>query len=150
NFNNNGGNTFGTAFDLHSIMNYSYDQGQPNCLLPRPFRLSPWDIVGVRNAYGRRPTGELVADSGGCIDIPLPYSLNENLQLYECNNGPNQNWRMSGNYIWDPSYSSAGLEVTNGAGIGALVAVGSSPSMSYFWRASGVNGSAAGYQLRGV
>jgi hypothetical protein len=104
---NNTGPTYGTAFDIPSIMNYSYDQGAPSCALPRPFRLSGWDIVGVQNAYGRRMPGTLLPASGDCLDLPLPYSSGESLQVYACQRSSNQVWQLSpGGAIWSPSYVS--------------------------------------------
>lgn len=150
NMNNNGGPTYGTAFDLHSIMNYSYDQGPSNCTLPRPYRLSKWDIIGAQNAYGRRTPGQLVAASGSCLDIPLPYSAHESLQIFQCHTGTNQAWQLqaSGPYwgkVYNPAYDVfAETDWTWGAG--HEVAVGPAPTagMSQAW------GSSDGYQIRGI
>lgn len=98
---------YGTEFDIQSIMNFSYDQGGPHCTLPQPFRLSPWDIVGVQNKYGRRKAGTMVAGSGNCLDLPLPYSSGRDLQTWECHGNANQVWRTHGlGALFAPSYSA--------------------------------------------
>jgi hypothetical protein len=89
------GDYLGTSLDLRSIMNFTYSDGGPQCELPYPFRLSAWDIVGVQNAYGYRHAGSMVAASGSCLDIPLPYRAGGFLQIYECNDGINQTWTFS-------------------------------------------------------
>jgi len=146
---NNASTRYGTSFDVPSIMNYSYDQGGPGCALPRPYRLSAWDIIGVQNAYGRRTAGELVALSGGCLDIPLPYVSDENLQVFSCNKGTNQAWRLKsfGSFfgqIYNPAeHGYAGIH--SGAGAGEHVAVGEYLSAGYnqSWQTDG-------YQIRGI
>jgi hypothetical protein len=107
NFVGNTGPTYGTAFDIHSIMNYSYDQGAPDCKLPRPYRLSEWDIIGAQNAYGRRLPGTLVAGSGSCLDIPQPYAPGGLLQIYQCNGGSNQAWALTtGGWVENTAFAS--------------------------------------------
>ncbi len=56
------GEWLGTAKnDTDSIMDYSDG--------PTVFELSAWDIIGVQNAYGRKPTGSLVGDWGQCANV---------------------------------------------------------------------------------
>jgi hypothetical protein len=82
------GDVEGTAFDVDSIMNFSYCPG-----VPRPYRLSPWDVVGAQNAYGRKQAGAIVGTHNDCIDIPLPYANNGALlQTFACHPGGNQSW----------------------------------------------------------
>src|SRR6185503_12590370 len=57
------GNTFGTAFDPLSIMNYSYCDGPG-------VGLSPWDVVGIQNAFGRKPAGSIVGFRDNCVFTP--------------------------------------------------------------------------------
>jgi hypothetical protein len=96
---NDTGWNFGTMFDYLSIMNFAYDQGcPPSRTLPQPFRLSAYDTIGIQNAYGRHSPGQLVAQSGGCLNIPMPYSPGGVLQTYECQqNGSNSLWQFSPN-----------------------------------------------------
>ncbi len=54
------GGTEYTPFDPASITMYSYCDGMPDVL-------SPWDIVGLQNAYGRKPTGSTVGLRDNCI-----------------------------------------------------------------------------------
>jgi len=54
-----GGVKYGTPFDPISITNYNYCEGIPNTL-------SPWDIVGIQNAFGRKPTGSIVGPQDNC------------------------------------------------------------------------------------
>jgi hypothetical protein len=104
------GTTYGTPFDYPSIMNYSYDWNCPPAKsVPRPFRLSAYDIVGVQAAYGLHSAGQLVAQSGGCMNIPMPYSPGGALQTYECQqNGANSIWQLRANdsLISDPFYAA--------------------------------------------
>jgi hypothetical protein len=103
------GTTYGTPYDAVSMMNYSYDGAcTPETTLQRPFHLSPYDIVGIQNAYGRHSSGELVAESGACMNIPMPYSVGATLQTYECQqNGANSFWQLrSDNLITAPYYNS--------------------------------------------
>lgn len=83
------GSTFGTPFDSYSIMTYTYCNRESH-----PGVLSPWDIVGVQRAYGRKRPGALVGESNRCLDIPLPSSgPGTGLQAYGCNGGDNQRYR---------------------------------------------------------
>lgn len=136
---------YGTAFDIHSIMNYSYDQG---CWLPRPFRLSAWDIVGTQNAYGRRISGTLAPASGSCLDLPMPYSSGELLQVYQCNGGTNQLWSLQSNgWVSNPG-SASFVDVP-----WATTAPGAQlDSNNKNWPATSNQlwHSANGYQLRGI
>jgi hypothetical protein len=50
--------TFGTAFDRESVMNY--------CAAD-PSKLSPLDIVGIQTLYGRKRPGTLVATNNTCV-----------------------------------------------------------------------------------
>jgi hypothetical protein len=139
----NTGPTYGTAFDVNSIMDYSY------CTIPRPFNLSPWDIVGVQNAYGRRMPGTLVAASGSCLDLPLPYSPGELLQVYECNNGANQAWMLnSGGWIENTAYPSSFIDVPWGSTAPGVQLDSNNqnwpPTSNQFWQAEN------GYQIRGI
>ena len=144
-----GSPTYGTQFDLQSIMNYSYDQGPAYCQLPRPYRLSKWDIVGAQNAYGRRSPGQLVAESGGCLDVPQPYGWDEELQMYECA-APSANQRW---YLWasgplygriynEQSIASAEVHPTWGANHPVAIGPGNG-AMNVYWRA-------VGYQIKGI
>jgi len=96
---------YGTDFDTQSIMNYSYDQG---CPLPRPFRLSAWDIVGAQNAYGRHSAGSLLSAVGSCLDVPLPYQSGNLLQIYQCHSSSNQTWSLprTDGFLFTPSLAA--------------------------------------------
>lgn len=142
------GPTYGTRFDVHSIMNFSYDQGAPECALPRPYRLSAWDIVGAQNAYGRRSPGTLVSGSGSCLDLPLPYSHGETLQAYQCNNGTNQVWNLHPTgWLSNTAYASY-LDVPWSSTTVGLALDGNNlntpMTANQTWRPSN------GYQIRGI
>ncbi|MGC4093089.1 MAG: ricin-type beta-trefoil lectin domain protein [Polyangiaceae bacterium] len=106
----------GTKLDIPSIMNYSYDQGAPGCALPRPFRLSAWDIVGVQNAYGRKRAGQIVNPFNLCVDIPLPYDGSGAwLQTFACNGNTNQRFRwLNTSQLYAPAYANAFMDVPAG------------------------------------
>lgn len=142
------GDYLGTSFDIPSIMNFTYDQGGPGCQLPQPYALSAYDIVGVQKAYGRHSAGQLVAHSGGCLNIPLPYSVGGVLQTYECQqNGGNSLWQFSDNHISAPYY---GAFVDNprsnpSPGVQLIAYTRNSPVTSnQVWHPTN------GYQIRGI
>jgi hypothetical protein len=79
---------------------------------------SPWDIVGVQNAYGRRVAGSLVGMNAQCLDIPLPFTgAGENLQVFDCNGGSNQQWRVASDAsICAPSFGAGSFLDVEGGG----------------------------------
>ena len=127
---------YGTQFDKLSIMNFSYDQGDPSCALPTPFRLSAWDIVGVQNAYGRRKPGTLVAASGNCLDQSLSTSK---LQAWECHGNTNQVWKVS-TTISAPALASFATAPASGQLYGAAQSNGANQTFH----------PTNGYELRGI
>jgi hypothetical protein len=77
---------------------------------------SPWDIVGVQNAYGRRAAGSIVGMNAQCLDIPLPFSgAGENLQVFDCQGQSNQQWRMLADAsLSSPGFSPSVLDIEGG------------------------------------
>lgn len=83
------GNFEGTPYDPSSIMNWTYC---PNV----PGTLSPWDIVGIQNTYGRKPPGSLVGVGNDCLDVAIPNNGGQGwAQVYNCHAGSNQVWSFS-------------------------------------------------------
>ena len=83
------GNFEGTPYDPSSIMNWTYCAGVPGTL-------SPWDIVGIQNAYGHKLAGSLVGVGNDCLDVPVPNSGGQGwAQVYNCHGGSNQVWTFS-------------------------------------------------------
>lgn len=86
------GNPWGTPPDPASIMTYTY------CASNTTPALSPWDIVGIQNAYGRKSSGSIVGSGGRCLDVPGAVTTNADLQIYDCNAGAaNQKWLRQAN-----------------------------------------------------
>lgn len=110
------GDYLGTKLDIPSIMNYSYDQGAAGCALPKPFRLSAWDIVGVQNAYGRKQPGQIVSPFNECVDIALPYDgTGAWLQTFSCSGNTNQRFRwLSTSQLYAPAYANTFMDVPGG------------------------------------
>lgn len=85
--------------DGYSILNYgrcwsadfdSVTNGNPS----RAARLSPWDIVHLQNAYGRKPVGSVVGIGDRCLTFPES-SLAPNLKqaiVSTCRGTYNQTW----------------------------------------------------------
>ena len=82
-----------------------------------PFLLTPWDIVGVQNMYGRRAPGTMVAGTGNCLNIFMPYSPGRGVQMFECQrNAGNATWiweHKDGTYYFYAPSLSAYLDVPN-------------------------------------
>ena len=79
-----------TPADALSIMSYSYCSSSLD-------RLSPWDIVGVQTAYGRKPAGSLVGMNNRCLDVPsADYRSGTLMQVFMCVGGENQRWTWGG------------------------------------------------------
>jgi hypothetical protein len=110
------GDTLGTPVDVRSIMVSSY------CGTREEPWLSPWDIVGVQNAYGRKGRGMIVGRDNQCVDIPGGSPENgEDLQVYHCHGGYNQRWRWQLNKQLNPTaFPSSGLtmDVAGGSDAG--------------------------------
>jgi hypothetical protein len=128
---------YGTQFDKLSIMNFSYDQGDPSCALPTPFRLSAWDIVGAQNAYGRRKAGTLVAASGNCLDQSLSTSK---LQSWECHGQSNQVWKVASSGTISSTSFATVPATTGGQLFGAAQTLAANQSFH----------ATNGYELRGI
>ena len=88
-----------TPFDLASVMAWSY------CPSRGDGPISPWDIVGVQNAYGRKSTGSLVGLNNYCLDIPgASWAVGIELQVYTCNGTSSQSFiRSNGTLQAKPS-----------------------------------------------
>lgn len=99
------GDAKGTPLDPDSIMIHT-----GSCVVPAS-GLSPWDIVGIQNAYGRKKQGSIVGMNSQCVDIPNGTNppSGQNLQVYDCTNGTNQLWR----YMSTTQFFAA--NVTNGS-----------------------------------
>jgi hypothetical protein len=73
-----------TPFDQYSVMGYCSTALNT---------LSPLDIVGAQNEYGRKPAGALVGLGNRCLDIPSSSpAIGTPLQVFTCNGTPNQVW----------------------------------------------------------
>lgn len=79
----------GTPLDGASIMIHT-----GGCMVAAT-GLSPWDIVGVQNAYGRKKQGVIVGMNNECVNIPngTNPANGQNLQVYDCTSGTNEIWR---------------------------------------------------------
>ena len=93
------GTTFGTPFDQWSIM----IPGQ--CVLYYPDTansdtLSPWDIVGLQNAFGSKANGQIVGMNNLCINMAYantphsPVPDTQWLTAYDCVANPNLYWSL--------------------------------------------------------
>jgi len=72
--------------------------------------LSPWDIVGVQNAYGRKKQGVIVGMNNECVNIPggtNPPS-GQHLQVFNCTSDTNELWK------YNSSTQFLAANVTNG------------------------------------
>jgi hypothetical protein len=98
-----GGDTLGTPEDDRS----SIMAGWPYCG-GFPADLGVWDIVGVQNAYGRKPAGSLVGVENHCVDIPgAANTAGTQLQIYDCHGGSNQKWRRdTSSHLFAPGFSN--------------------------------------------
>jgi hypothetical protein len=73
-----------TPFDQFSIMGYCSTALNT---------LSPLDIVGAQNQYGRKPAGALVGQGNKCLDIPnASTAIGTPLQVFTCTGAANQVW----------------------------------------------------------
>jgi len=105
-----GGNTWGTAPGV----------GDPDSIMacedtPPPggrTDLSPWDIVGVQAAYGRKVAGSIVGPESVCLDIPggTPHT-GETLQTYRCTGGNNQKWKRDQDFHLFGGFTNAYVDV---------------------------------------
>lgn len=120
------GNDWHTDWDTDSIVVDTYgDCG------PVTGRLSRWDVIGLRNAYGRKAMGRIVGKRARCLDVNNP-SVQQPaggtlMQIYDCeaSNGyyaANQNWRWNhyavgtnANTIASNSYTNTNLDVQLGS-----------------------------------
>lgn len=106
-----------TPPDALSIMGYSYCSSSLG-------RLSPWDIVGLQTAYGRKPAGSLVGMNNRCLDVPsAAYRTGSLLQIFMCLGGENQRWTWSSDNSLHPSAVTdlnldvRGASITPGTGV---------------------------------
>jgi Ricin-type beta-trefoil lectin domain len=100
------GGTYETAYDPESIMSWSYpcdldpsDPDSTNGLLVDGFWvLSPGDIWGIQNVYGRKPQGALVnLNAGRCLSVPgASPQYGTHTDIWDCGAYPDQNWAGSG------------------------------------------------------
>jgi hypothetical protein len=110
---------FGTpANDAESIMEWAYCGRGPSVTL------SPWDTVGIQNAYGRKAPGSLV-NNGLCLDIPNGvYVQGQALQVYDCQGAANQKWRSYADGTMNaPGLPPSYLDVRGAGGAGSVVQV---------------------------
>jgi len=86
---NSTGSYLGTgANDTASIMQYCAVGGRT------PPRLSPWDIIGLQNAYGRKGSGSLVGDLGLCANVQGGSTANNTpIISYPCRSGWNDTFK---------------------------------------------------------
>lgn len=133
-------NSFGTpANDVISVMENAY------CPSGLPVGLSPWDVVGVQRAYGRKVSGSLV-NNGLCLDIPDgTYSLGKALQVYGCNGQAGQRWRSYQDGRFNaPGVPPSYLDVRGAGGGGSVAQIYSknnplgSPTSNQYWTFNGV------------
>jgi hypothetical protein len=93
-----GGDTLGTpANDRTSIMaGYDYCGNFPT-------GPTAWDIVGVQNAYGRKPHGAIVGMENSCLEIPnFDPAPGIDLQVQNCHGAWNQIWsRDTANHLFN-------------------------------------------------
>ncbi len=96
-----------TPFDEKSIMFYCDTDGPP---------LSPWDIVGVQNLYGRKKAGSIVGLNNRCLDLPSgTTTIGTELQVYNCHGGSNQSWQWNGSLRMTLSSTVRCVDVRGGA-----------------------------------
>jgi hypothetical protein len=110
---------FGTpANDTASIMEWAYCNNGPS------FMLSPWDTVGIQNAYGRKAPGSL-QNNGLCLDVPNGvYVQGQGMQLFDCQGGANQKWRGYGDGSMNaPGLPPSYLDVRGAGGAGSVVQI---------------------------
>lgn len=138
------GNTEGTPYDHDSIMNYTYCSGVPGTL-------SPWDIVGLQNAFGRKPAGLIVGLNDKCLTIPLnssPPPSGTTLRTSTCSNDASQEWRRDTNlHLFAPAYTNRYMDVRGSLQSGAAVQVytqNTPPTANQQWSFSNVNVRAMG------
>jgi Ricin-type beta-trefoil lectin domain len=88
------GDDLGTPYDRDSIMDYEVAVGDgTQCRTLLGPRLSPWDIVGVQNLYGRKKPGSVVGLNNRCLDLPDgTLTLGTELQVFNCHGRYNQSW----------------------------------------------------------
>jgi len=93
-------NFYETPSDQQSIMTFTY------CLGTALNVLSPWDLVGVQNAYGPKQAGSLVGMNNRCLDVPgATYRSGTAMQVFGCHGGDNQMWRRRNDlslYVSEP------------------------------------------------
>jgi hypothetical protein len=110
---------FGTpANDTLSIMEWAYCNPGPS------FMLSPWDTVGIQNAYGRKQSGSL-QNNGLCLDVPNGvYVQGQAMQVFPCQGNANQKWRGYGDGSFNaPALPPSYLDVRGAGGAGSVVQV---------------------------
>jgi hypothetical protein len=98
-----------TPFDQFSVMGYCSTALNT---------LSPLDIVGAQNAYGRKPAGTLVGLGNRCLDIPnASTAIGTPLQVFTCNGTPNQVWTYASDATLSANVSGQQrcIEVPNSA-----------------------------------
>jgi hypothetical protein len=82
-----------------------------------PMPLSAWDVVGIHNAYGRKPAGSVVGLNGRCVSIPDPYTgAGQLLQTTHCDGSDRQQWVQDPvTHILAPAYPDSYWDVAGGS-----------------------------------
>ena len=82
----------------------------------QPVPLSGWDMVGLHNAYGRKPPGSVVGLYGRCVTIPSSApGMGQTLTANPCDGAPNQQWfQDSQAHLLTPSYFDSYWDVAGG------------------------------------
>ncbi|MEO8551986.1 MAG: ricin-type beta-trefoil lectin domain protein [Kofleriaceae bacterium] len=113
----------GTPYDNNSVMSYCNSTGNNGYWDPErgwTFAITPWDIVGMQNFYGRKPAGSIVGIHAGCV-VADSTALMAGLHTAACPGSPLSSWSRSytpGNYtfntwFWGSPYSSMCVDVPN-------------------------------------
>lgn len=85
----------GTQYDNGSVMSYcgpTYGYSSPT--MGWMIDLTPWDIVGITNLYGRKPAGSIVGDHGNCVGVTST-DLSAPLVTTRCNGSMYDTWTRS-------------------------------------------------------
>jgi hypothetical protein len=106
-----GGVFYTPTFDSASIM--SYCSGATT--------LSPGDIMGAQNAYGRKPPGSLVGLNNRCVDLPLQsngtFASGTGLVVQNCRGGGRESFRRTVSHqMFSPSFPTTSFFDARGNG----------------------------------
>jgi len=116
-------NNLGTPYDNESVMGYcnsSNGRGYWDARVGWTHTISPWDIVGIQNFYGRKPLGSIVGIHASCV-VADSTALMAGLHTAACPGSQLSSFSRSytpGNYtfntwFWGSPYSAMCIDVPN-------------------------------------